>query len=145
MKVKKFFGRRILGIFPLWVLLAIAMSGIAVAYVVTTVTTTTTVTEPISVSEEAELPSTIYPGQSAIYQVDIANVSGAPTYSMTYTITVTGPTGTSWSAMLEGTAYISGTAVSLAGGVTHDLDITVSLASDAALGTVDASVEVDRA
>jgi len=136
---KKLFGVSVL----VWILLASV--GMVAAYVVATVTTTTTVTEPISVSEETELPATIYPGESATYKVDITNASGAPTYSMTYTITVSGPTGTSWSATVEGAAYTSGTAVSLAGGVTHDLDITVSLASDAAPGTVDASVVVDRA
>ena len=144
--MKEFLKRRILRVFPVWsLLLMLATASVAAAYVVSTVATTTTVTEPISVSEQAELPSTIYPGQSVIYQVDIANVSGAPTYSMTYTITVTGPTGTSWSATLEGTAYTSGTSVSLAAGVTHDLDITVTLASDAASGMVSASVSVDRA
>ena len=130
---------------PVLVWIALASVVTVAAYVVGTVTTTTTVTEPITVTEESELPGTIYPGQSATYKVDIANVSGAPTYSMTYTITVSGPTGTSWSATLEGAAYTSGTAMSLAGGVTHDLDITVVLASDATSGTVDASVEVDRA
>jgi len=130
---------------PVLVWIALASVVTVAAYVVGTVTTTTTVTEPITVTEEAELPGTIYPGQSATYEVDIANASGAPTYTMTYSITVTGPTGTSWSATLEGAAYTSGSMASLAAGVTHDLDITVSLASDATPGTVDASVSVDRA
>jgi len=140
----KVLSNRLFGV-PVLLWIALASIGMVAAYVVATVDTTTTVTEPISVSEEAELPGTIYPGESATYKVDIANTSGAPTYSMTYTITVSGPTGTSWSATLEGTAYTSGDTASLAGGVTHDLDITVVLASDAAPGTVDASVVVDRA
>jgi len=137
--LKKLFGAPVLA----WIVLASAIT--VAAFVVTTVATTTTVTEPISVSEETELPATIYPGQSATYKVDITNASGAPTYSMTYTIAVSGPTGTTWSATLEGASYTSGTGVSLVAGDTHDLNIMVTLASDAAPGTVDADVIIDRA
>jgi len=147
--LRKCLAKRYFGI-PLvaWMLL-VAAAGLGAAYVVTTVTRTASVDEPFTITVEDELVSSLWPGEDDELIIKVSNASGAPAYTVTFTITASGPTGTSFSyeSSTDGTTwvpYTSGTGLPIASGGDQYLKVGVSIASDGATGTISVSVDVDR-